>query len=64
MKRINGKINTRKMKKQNLKKFTSSEKKIIKFGIRSISKLKYWNKKANLSLAKSKKFTDGLKKRA
>ena len=52
------------MKKQNLKKFTKPERKIINFGIKSTLELQKWNEKANLSLVKSKKFTNELKKRA
>ena len=40
---------------------SAREKKLIIFGIKSIKKLQDWNKKARLTIAKSKKFTNGLK---
>ena len=47
------------IKKIKSKDMSTKEKKLAIFGIKSIKKLQDWNKKAKLTLIKSKKFTKG-----
>ena len=47
------------IKKVKSKDMNTREKKLAIFGIKSIEKLQDWNKKARLTLTKSKKFTKG-----
>ena len=49
------------IKKVKSKDMSTREKRLAIFGIKSIKKLQDWNKKARLTLIKSKKFTNGLK---
>ena len=44
------------------KNFSAKEKKIINFGIKSTSKLQLWNKKAQETLLKNKRFIHDLNK--
>lgn len=42
----------------------SKTKKLIEFGVKSLNTLKNWEKKARITLQKSRKFTNELKRQA